>query len=463
MSRETKDLFWYLLTPSIQGAASIAMIPWLLRLTTKEQFGEITTSILVAQLISVLMGFGMTTAITRSWFDSKLGLPSHLISLTYYMILASLIIGMVIIFFASLYSHSLDLAIIVIVLFIATGMSIRDLALANLRANTNSRAFFFLSLFSNTVTTLVGCLYLLYFSGSKAAKIYLFGVLITYMLIIVWTLVQYPPSNFSRNTARQGLAISLPLVPHSLGILLITLIDRLLIQIQLGDKAVGEYQAAYLWGNLGIVFIAAANNFLSIIIYRIASPARKLFVVLTAKASLIIAFGIELAITSIAPYINQALVPKKYDGILITSIIQISSAATVCYTGYLLGANAIFARSKTFAFAFISPLILILGLPMMIWGTRSYGIVGTAFFSVFSYFLLGLVTLTIALKKNLIEKSTIYYYLCLIVLSSILQYQFFYNGHLSNIYIGIRGLFLLLGFILIVLQTIKIRSLIQGE
>ena len=96
-----------------------------------------------------------------------------------------------------------------------------------------------------------------------SATAYMTGIMIAMVLAAAVALLITGTLRAARprlRELRRGLAVGLPIVPHSLAVAMLAAADRVLIVALLGLRAAGRYQVAYAIGGVGVAVITAINQ-----------------------------------------------------------------------------------------------------------------------------------------------------------------------------------------------------------
>lgn len=244
---------------ALQSAAMIVITPLTGRAMTKNQFGKLVIAITVMQLLIVIVGLGMGTAIQRhrahddEHFRSTRALLGTGLILTTGFTALLLVTGPVWSAWLRLapFGPSLRLAVV------ASGLTAMGMMVAQLlRAEDRLHAFLGVMFPVAIASQILGLAFVLLFA--RTAAFYLagmcvgagagvaFGVIIAQPLVIVlreWRVLT------------SMLAIAVPLVANGIAYQVLNIGDRIVVQAKLGNFAVGRYQLAYNAAGLVILIL----------------------------------------------------------------------------------------------------------------------------------------------------------------------------------------------------------------
>jgi len=116
---------------------------------------------------------------------------------------------------------------------------------------------------------------------------------------------------------KEILKISLPLIPHALGMVIITLSDRIFIDQMVSTSAVGVYTVGYQFGMIMTLVVMAFNKTWSPWMYELLANEKKKDKITIVKATYLVSGGfiaLALIVTGISYYLLPFMTAEEYHG-----------------------------------------------------------------------------------------------------------------------------------------------------
>lgn len=253
----------YLVTSIINKAIPFLLLPVLTKYLTPTEYGIVSIFQIIISLYTAIIGMAIHTNVSKNFFAYDKSQISILIGNSIFILLISTIFVFVCtligsLFFETLFSVSSNwLRSIPIISFM---FMINTLNLTILRME--GKAFLFgVFEISNTVVNMgVSILLLVVFNLGWTSRA--LGILLAYFVFFVVSMVYMKKRSFinfkiDKKQIKAILSISMPLIPHGLGSIIMALSDRLFIENMVGLKAVGTYSVGYMFGMILMIFTDA--------------------------------------------------------------------------------------------------------------------------------------------------------------------------------------------------------------
>ncbi len=389
----------------VRALGVLITLPLMTRVLDASAFGRVGIALMVASIITPIATLGLHSAANREHFadgestgDAALGR-----ALSWLAVLAAT--GVVVAvhlagpwwaeIFASLdYGSVLQLGV-----FTAIPMVLVVVGLNVLRAVDKPAPFVAVSLISTLGGQAVGLALSAWRGGS--ASWYLSGVFAGYAVAGIGALLagRMRPERASAADIRAGLRLGLPTVPHSVGIFLLQMGDRTIIERSSGLGEVGRYQVAYLVGSLGIVAVLAFNAAWAPLVFGARSEDR--WVALAETTSFahrllgVASFGLALG----APVALAVAAPGAYDPESLAVIAAIVAPAGFVYVTYQSSALVVFQQRRTGVLAVVTPLAAMVNLGLNVALVPRFGLAGAAAATLVTYSLWAEVVRTIVNRR----------------------------------------------------------------
>jgi O-antigen/teichoic acid export membrane protein len=253
----------YMVLWAVQLGCAALLTPVLTRFLGTGEFGTVAAANTVMQVLFVVGGFGLQTAIQRA-YARRDGAANARRIVTLAIVLALAVTALALITAAG-WARPLGLTGELPALRLAivwAGLSaVTNASLGLLRSQDRLAAFALVSLVQSAVAE-AASLGLVAFLR-PGAESFLLGQVLLQAVAVAAGLVLAPPHRLRLADApmlRAALTYALPLVPAVLGLLILSTADRLMIQAALGADAVARYQVAYNVASGPILLLGVLNT-----------------------------------------------------------------------------------------------------------------------------------------------------------------------------------------------------------
>jgi O-antigen/teichoic acid export membrane protein len=382
----------YMLLWALQLAATAALTPLITRVMGTTEFGAIAAATAVMQVLFVVAGLGLSTAIQRRYAGPDgPAAAARLLLLT--VILASVVtvladssgplwsrhVG-----FES-YGGSLRLAV-----YWAGISAVTNACLALLRSQDRLLAFSCVGLLQTVVAAAVSLL--LVAVVRPTATVFLLGQLLVQIVATAVGLGLAPPKLLrppDRKLAGDALYYGQPLVPAMLCTFVLSAADRLIVQAELGLAAVARYQVAYNVGDIPMILLGVLSTAWMPRIFALGAATERAAVLAASRDALYRLLTPVLVGLSIgAPLVLRLWAPPEYrpDDLLFVTAVVIVSA--VPYTAGLCAARALLAEGRSAAIAAANGVAAVINIVLNIILVPRFQLVGSAAATFLSYVIL---------------------------------------------------------------------------
>ena len=390
MSASVSSLFYggsiYTIATALQVAATLLVTPVLTRQLDSGRFGTLSIALIVTQAGSIAAALGIPSAITRLYFQGGEG-PRAAASLVWSASALSFVTALCIHLLGPIWIGVLGVPAYTAPFQLAV-WTIPPLVIARstqtiFRARGEPLRFVLVAAFLIVVAPGIG-LALTVLRGSVVA--YLVGIAVGSSLgaIAGLNLVR-SPLVVNPQVVRRALAIGFPTVVHGFGLLLLTAVDRIVIQHFLGSNSVGQYQAAYLAGSLGIAVLSGLNNAWAPMIHGSSEADRWDLLSVTSGEVIKFAAIVAVAIALAAPLGMAFLAPAAYQPETLAPVAAIVAWTAVPFAVYLAAVHIPFQTMKTRVLAVITPVSAGVNIGLNLLLIPRFGLQGAAYSTVIAY------------------------------------------------------------------------------
>jgi len=363
----------------VQGLATLLVIPLATRLLGKEQYGHVAIGLSIIQIGAVLAVAGLPAAITRAYFEPRDGLVRA-------RAMMGLTVGLgLIVMAAALVLEPVLGAVISLSVASVGAMTLVSGGQAVLRAQGRPVLFMVMAILSTVGAHVIGL-------GSarfvdRTANTYLTGYLVGVVLTAVLILVIVPPVRPWRvpGAVGEGVRIALPVLPHSVGMIVLNSGDPLLVSRLLDPAQAGRYPVAMSLGIAPLAVLSGSNNAWAPAIMGAPSEDRWALLARTVRPILWVAVVCALGVSLLAPLAVHVLAPPSFGHQQLAQLAQIMSLCALPQVIYLGASSVIFNQKRTTALAITTPLATLLFLGVAVLLVTVLGLPGMAIAKVIGF------------------------------------------------------------------------------
>jgi O-antigen/teichoic acid export membrane protein len=371
----------YLVLWGLQLVGAAALTPVITRITGAPEFGLVAAANAVTQLLFIIAGLGLNTAIQRHHaMPGGATAAAKLLMLS--LVLAVVVTGAVDstgrIWSPYLgfdhYGGPVRLAV-----FWAGVSAATYATLAILRSQDRLLAFSAVGLLQSVGAEVLSLVLLV--TVESTATIYLLGHLAAQTAALALGLVLTPPGSLrwaDRALARTALGFALPLVPAGLSTFVLTGSDRLILHDQLGATAVARYQIASNIGSIPILLLSVLSTAWLPRIFAVAGERERTAVLAASRDALYrLLAPAMLGLSLGAPLLLAVWAPPSYRAntlVLTTAVVVVT---TVPYTAGLCTTWALLAAGNTGTIAVATAIAAGTNVVLNLLLIRHFGLLGS--------------------------------------------------------------------------------------
>lgn len=278
----TKGFSIYFVSSALNKSIPFLLLPVLTRYLQPAEYGVFALFQVFVSFAVPLVGMNMQNNITRNYFNKNKKYVAEILSnIVVILLFNATVILLIISIFILLFDNNLGVPDrwLYAILIISVMNCINQYNLTILRNQKKPIAYGVYDI-SNTIInfsiTLVLVVTLGYGWEGPAAGILISSIIIGLASIIRIYKNDFIKYNITNIHIREILKISLPFIPHALGLIIITKSDRLFIDNMVGKEAVGIYAVGYQIGMIVLLFTNAFNKSWSPWLYeQLADIAKK--------------------------------------------------------------------------------------------------------------------------------------------------------------------------------------------
>lgn len=363
MNKLFKNTFIYLVANILNASIPFLLLPILTIYLSPSEYGELAIFQSLVVGLSAVVGFSVHGAANRKYFDdvninSLKEFNGSCMQILFFTFLCCLLVIFVfdnqISELLSVRIHWLYLALIstlcLFLIYLRLGQwQVRDMSM--------KYSIFFLT--RSLMELALALLLVVYFSKGLEGRIH--SIIVINIIFSVIALISLKSSNLisfftiRKNHIKEALEYGVPLIPHAIGLFLISSFDRLLINKYLGNSASGLYMVAFQISCVFVVIFDATNKAYVPWLFGKLKLSENRTNTLIVKMSYV-SIGVlgVLAFISfwISPFLLELFLPDDYKGasILVNWLIL----GQVIGGMYLIVVNYVFFAKKTMGLSIIT-------------------------------------------------------------------------------------------------------------
>ena len=384
----------YTISSFINASIPFFLIPVLTRYLSPEDYGMVSMFTITLSIASLFVGLNMHGAISRRFFsDQSTDFPRYIGNCIFILFLSTVIILLFPLLFDTQLNQFTGLAMNIqfIIIVISFFQFIVLILLVNWQIRQKPIAYGILqisqTLIIYTLTIFFIVMLKMKWKGRVDAQVLASGIFAIISAIILlkkkWVKFEY-----NKKDIQHALQFSLPLIPHAVGGLLITMTDRLFITNMIGLKETGIYTIAFQIGSVLTILVASFINAYVPWLYNKLNKndwSIKLKIVKYTYLFFFIVLMVPVLATLVLPWFLSYFVDKSFVGANAYAIWIILGYSF--YSMYLMIAGFIFYAEKTKYLAFVTFTTAIINIPICYIMIKLNGTLGAAQSTAIVYFL----------------------------------------------------------------------------
>lgn len=373
------------------------MIPFLLlpimtKYLTPEEYGTLSIYLILVTFYSAFIGMAIHTNVSKNFFKVSKNELSLYVGNIFYILSFTFVFYFVVTYTITLFYEdifSIPINWFLVIPFIAIMMMINELNTTILRNEQRAYMFGIFEVSNTAIKMGFTILLLLVFSMSWYSQVIgtLIGAIVFFIIGIVYLKKRgYISMKFDREKIKSILNISIPLVPHVLGGVIIAMSDRLFIESMVSLEAVGIYSVGYMFGMVVMLFTDAFIKAWSPWFYKsLAEPtdSKKEKIVKYTYIYIFGVFVLAIFISIIGEFILPYFVDEKFSGasefILWIAIGYAVQGVYKIFFPYLVHIS----RTSFLAFSTVTAAILNLAFNYIF--IKEFGTIGAAYATILAF------------------------------------------------------------------------------
>ncbi|UTH00862.1 oligosaccharide flippase family protein [Macrococcoides canis] len=382
----------YTSTNVINRLLPFLLLPFLTSALNKNEYGIISMTEVFINIMLPIISLNSFGAISRKYYDKISDFGSYLYTSIILNILMFLIFSLIFYLFSNLFTKLLgfELKWIVVCLLIVFLKSIFQTHLTMLQITNQPMTYGILQIL-NTLVNFSLTIYLILnlnfrWDGRLVSQIIGFGI---FAIISLYLLNRkYKLINYQKEYAKDIVSFGVPLIPHSLGGMLITMSDRIIITNMVGLAATGVYAVGTQIGMVIWMIQDAFNKaWIPFLFNKLKNPTsdNKLLIVKITYIYIIVISILTLALYLSSSIIVDIFIDDKYKEA--TKYIGLIGLGYAFNGIYKMVSGPLFYFRKTYILSYVTALTAILNIVLCIIFIKLFGTIGAAISTCLSFFI----------------------------------------------------------------------------
>lgn len=373
----------YTFTSILNSTIPFFLMPILTRYLTPEDYGITAMFSMLVSIISVFTGLSVHGAINRVYFEKDINFKEYVANCIFILFASSTLTFLTVLIFLSLISKysgvPANWVIISVIFSFLQFLTSSNLVIYQARMQAK---YYSLIQIGQTILNFSLSIFLVVFlkmnwQGRLIANflaVLFFGLLSLFILS-----KNYVEWKFNKDYIIHALKFGIPLIPHTLGGILIATTSRFIITNILGLKETGIYTAGLQIGSIVSLFADAFNRaYIPWLFDKLNQNDEiiKLKIVKFTYLYFIMIIAVALILGFSAPFIVKVILGKAFRA---SSNVVLWIALGGAFTGmYYMVTNYIFYVYKTIYLTWITFTCGIISIPLTIFFTKFNGVIGAS-------------------------------------------------------------------------------------
>lgn len=380
----------YLGAAVAQGVGAIAVQPFAIRLLDPQQWGQVSLSLSFISIGLIALSAGLPMVLSTMYFEPDRG-PDKARSLNGFgvglSIVGASLAALVFALIASGTGALGDVSAYLISIGIIGLHGITQMSLAYLRSAHRALAFVVITIVATVLGHVAGLVAIVTIAPTATVYMASFAVCVLFASA-AGVMLSKPgaPLKF-RASVKSAVVTSLPVLPHSIALVLMLQGESILIALQSGEELVGRYNAVMPLALGPLAVIMALSNVWQTTIFSHRGVDSTGQVARVQREAVFVGLMLTLGGSGVAVFATHVLVNDPEPVLLLLA--RILPLLGYGYVVFLIATSQLFAIGKTRVLAVVTPTIAAIGLGLAFVPAGSGNLLAVGVIKVLAYLLLG--------------------------------------------------------------------------
>ncbi|NMA84151.1 MAG: oligosaccharide flippase family protein [Epulopiscium sp.] len=375
----------YTITNFINALIPFFLLPILTRHMTPKEYGIVSMFTVLISFVTPFIGVSINSAIARAYYDNeKIDFKKYVANSLYILLVSSFVVSIIFFIFSDKIS-SISLfpqKFLGIVIVYSFAQFIVRVILTLWQVQVKPIKYGIFQISQTAFNTLLSVMLVVSLNMSWYGRV--FGQTISYIIFAVIAFVilyrnGFVFNKYSKEYITHALGFGIPLIPHAIGGVLMTMTDRIFITNMVGVDATGIYSVGY---QIGVIISLLSESFNKAYVPWLFEQLKRNFskkkvqIVWLTYAYFIIILLIAIVLGLVSPWFLNKFVGKEFSS---SSIYVIWIALGYAFKGmYLMVTNYIFYATKTSILAWVTFVAAVLNVILNYIFIKEFGAIGAA-------------------------------------------------------------------------------------
>lgn len=389
-----KSSLIFTITSIINSSIPFLLLPVLTRYLSPADYGIVSVFTVLLSITSAFIGVNADGAVARNYFDLTKEEMKQYITSTFLIVIASIIlVSFFFIFIGNIISNLLSLPLILIwaTIAIAGADFIVKVNLKLWQVQKKALIFGIFNIKKTVINVVLSLLFIVYYGLAWEGRI--LAIALTSLIFSMVGLVVLIKNNwlgiyYKKKYIKDALHFGLPLIPHTIGGIVVAMVDRLFITSYLGLESTGLYTVGYQIGAVVSLIAVSFNNAYAPWLFeklKNASLISKIKIVKFTYFYAVFLLLLVLSVSIVSLYILPFLLgPEFQKSIVFVSRIALAYAF---HAMYFMFVGYIFYTKKTKYLTYTTVSLAIINITLNFIFVPIFGAIGAANATIIAYFI----------------------------------------------------------------------------
>lgn len=382
----------YLVAAVAQGIGAVAVQPFAIRLLDPQQWGQVSFSLSLISIGLIALSAGLPMVLSTLYFDPDNG-PARARSLNGFGVGLSIagasLAGIVFFAVASLTGTLGDVTAYLISIAIIGLHGITQMALAYLRSQHRALAFVAITIVATVLGHVAGLIAILTIAPTATVYMGSFAVCVLLASLAGLALSKPGAPMKYKESITTAVRTSLPVLPHSIALVLMLQGESVLVATLQGEELVGRYNAVMPLALGPLAVIMALSNVWQTTIFSHRGEDVTGQVAKVQREAVFVGLMLTFGGSGVAVAATHILVNDPEPVLLVLA--RILPLLGYGYVVFLISTSQLFAIAKTRLMAVVTPSIAVAGLALAVIPASEGDLLTVGVIKVVAYLLLGVV------------------------------------------------------------------------
>jgi len=375
----------YTLTSVINSAIPFLLLPILTRYLSPTDYGIVSMFGLLVSFIAPFTGLSVHGAIARMYYEKDtIDIKEYITNCIYILISSTLLVSIVFFLFSNVIASisSVPSQILWMVVVVSFSQFITRIVLILWQVQVKPIQYGIFQISQTLLNMLLSIILVVFIGLTWKGRVYAQLITLIIFVLIGFSILlknKWLKFNINKTYIKHALGYGVPLIPHALGAIVMTMTDRIFITNMVGIETTGVYTVGY---QIGMIIDLLATSFNQAYVPWLYSklkeniPEMKFKIVRLTYLYFVIILFLAISLSIIAPSFLNIFIGKEFNQ---SSIYVTWIAIGYAFHGmYFMVVNFIFYVNKNYLLTLVTFLSAVLNIILNYILIGRYGAIGAA-------------------------------------------------------------------------------------